>query len=136
MTGQSNDIHLAVRFDFLISGFSDSVRASLGSSVQDSELSSCLHTTALPSSVSDSESDGYLHPVASSMERATAGHLTGAAAESHAKNARSRKPDAPVSEPPYQNASSVLTDSEPDPPCQNASSTSAEARAEPHYQNV
>ena len=76
--------------------------------------------------MSDNESDGYLHPVASSLERATAGDMTGAASESHAKNDRTRKPDAPVSEPPYQNASSVLTDSEPDPPRQNASSTSAE----------
>ena len=150
--GQSNDNHIAVRFNFLVPALSDSIRASLGSSVQDSELSSCLHPTALPSSVSDSESDGYLHPLASSLERATAGDLSGASAESHVKNAPSKMPAAPKPEPPCQNVSSMLTDSKPEPPCDNASSIlaatkpkppsrnsssrSAGPTAEPHYQNI
>ena len=62
-------------FDFLVSALSDSVRASFGSSLCDSESGGCLHPIGLPSSVYN-QSDDYLHPVVSSLERDTAAHLT------------------------------------------------------------
>ena len=67
-------------FYFLVSALSDSVRVSFGSSLSDSESGGCLHHVRPPSSV-DNQSDDYLHPVASSLERATAAHLTGPAAD-------------------------------------------------------
>ena len=89
------------------------------SSVPDSESGGCLHPIAPPSSV-DNQSDDYLHPVASSLERATAAHLTGAAADQPPVTNVSTMLAASKLESHYQNASCVLTAPKPERCCQNA----------------
>ena len=156
-------------FDFLVSALSDSVRASYGSSVSDSESGGylhpiapsssvsdsesggCLHPIAPPSSLSDNESGGclhpigppssvdnqsddYLHPVASSLERATAAHLTGAAADQPPVTNVSSMLAASKLESHYQNASCVLTAPKPERCCQNTCRRFTQPGTEPHYQ--
>ena len=120
-------------FYFLVSALSDSVRVSFGSSLSDSESGGCLHPIGPPSSV-DNQSDDYLHPVASSLERATAAHLTGAAADQPPVTNVSSMLATSKLESHYQNASCVLTAAKPERCCQNACGRFTQSETEPHYQ--
>ena len=124
--------HLAVMFDFLVSALSDSVRASFGSSLSDSESGGCLHPIGPPSSV-DNQSDDYLHPVVSSLERVTAAHLTGAAADQPPVTNVSSMLAASKLESHYQNASCVHTPAKPERCCQNACRRFTQPGTKPHY---
>ena len=102
-------------------------------SLSDSESGGCLHPIGPPSSV-DNLSDDYLHPVASSLERATAAHLTGAAADQPPVTNVSSMLAASELESHYQNASCVLTAPKPERCCQNACRRFTQPETEPHYQ--
>ena len=120
-------------FYFLVSALSDSVRVSFGSSLSDSESGGCLHPIGPPSSV-DNQSDDCLYPVASSLERATAAHLNGAAADQPPVTNVSSMLAASELESHYQNASCVLTAPKPERCCQNACRRFTQPGTEPHYQ--